>query len=284
MNNRFRGALGCGVALALAGLAMPKSAVALDQITIGVTGPAGAEHGGYYQALAYGIYAGKYGLDVTLSAGGSQVDLARLLAAGEIDFSAGGSAPEQWRFTESGIPVTTIAVIFQKDPLVVFAHPAAGVDGFKDLAGRTVFVPDRARDTVWPWLKKRYGLGDEQERSYAADLAPFLTDRSSVLLGDLTAEGFAIKRDGGFEPVVLLPTEDSYYTYTGTVQTSWRLVRDRPELVQRFVDATIEGWNNYLYGDNEGQRADQGRQPRDDRRAARFLDRGLAEARHRRFG
>jgi NitT/TauT family transport system substrate-binding protein len=130
--------------------------------------------------------------------------------------SAGGEQARRGA-TESSVPITTIAVIFQKDPLVVFAHPAAGVDRFEDPRGRTVFVPDRARRTVWPWLSWRYGLDDHQERPHAADVAAFVADRGSVFLGDLTAEGFAIERDGSFEPIVLLPTEDSYYTCRPTL-------------------------------------------------------------------
>ena len=49
---------------------------------------------------------------------------------------------------------------------------------------------------------------------------------------------------------MLLPVDDDYYTDNSTIQTSWRLVHDQPDLLQRFVDATIEGWYRYLYDDN----------------------------------
>ena len=42
-----------------------------------------------------------------------------------------------------------------------------------------------------------------------------------------------------------------YDTYSTTIETSQKLVDENPDLVQRFVNATIEGWYNYLYGDNK---------------------------------
>ena len=111
-------------------------------------------------------------------------------------------------------------------------------------------MSDQSQRTFWPWLQRRYRLGEGQLRPYSGDPGPFLDDPASVLVGDVIAETFAIASRGGFEPVVLLPANDVYYTYNGTVQTSSRLVHDQPELVQRFVDATIEGWYRYLYDDN----------------------------------
>ncbi len=112
-------------------------------------------------------------------------------------------------------------------------------------------------------------------KPYTFNPAPFLADTNSVQQGYVTSEPFAIKQQGGFEPVVLMMADFGYDTYSTTIETSQKLVDENPDLVQRFVNATIEGWYNYLYGDNkQGQRADQGRQSRDDRRADRLLDRG----------
>lgn len=77
-----------------------------------------------------------------------------------------------------------------------------------------------------------------------------MAEPASVLLGNVVAETFSLATRGATRPVVLLPANDVYYTYNGTVQTSSRLVRDEAELVQRFVDATIEGWYRYLYDEN----------------------------------
>ena len=87
-------------------------------------------------------------------------------------------------------------------------------------------------------------------KPYTFNPAPFLADTNSVQQGYVTSEPFAIEQQGGFEPVVLMMADSGYDTYSTTIETSQKLVDENPDLVQRFVNATIEGWYNYLYGDN----------------------------------
>lgn len=224
-------------------------ALALDKVTFGTNWKAQAEHGGYYQAVADGTYA-KHGLDVTIRQGGPQVNHAQLLAAGKIDFNMGGSLFGQFNYTQSNIPMVTIAAIFQKEPQVLLAHPDAGISEMADLEDRTLFISSDGLQTYWLWLKQVYGLNDDQVRPYTFNPAPFLADTNSVQQGYVTSEPYAIRQQGGFDPVVLMMADYGYDTYSTTIETSQKLVDENPDLVQRFVDASIEGWYNYLYGDN----------------------------------
>lgn len=239
-----RGLAGALVLLLRAGIAP-----AADKVTFGTNWKAEAEHGGYYQALADGTYA-RYGLDVTIRQGGPQVNHSQLLAAGRIDFNMGGNLFSQFNFLQNKVPVVTVAAIFQKDPQVLLAHPGSGIRSFADLKGRTIFLSNDGRLTFWLWLKQVYGLDDSQIKPYTFNPAPFLADKNSVQQGYVTSEPFAIRKQGGFDPVVLVLADAGYDTYSTTIETSAKLVKENPDLVQRFVDATIEGWYNYLYGDN----------------------------------
>jgi NitT/TauT family transport system substrate-binding protein len=107
-------------------------AQAQDKVSFGTNWRAQAEHGGYYQAVAAGIYA-KHGLDVTIRPGGPQVNNAQLLAAGRIDFNMGGSTFNSLNYVVEKVPIATIAAIFQKDPIVLIAHPGAGNDTLEGL-------------------------------------------------------------------------------------------------------------------------------------------------------
>jgi NitT/TauT family transport system substrate-binding protein len=234
---------------ALVGAGPGGGAAAREALTLGVGSPAGPRHGGYYEAIAYGIYR-KYGLEVAIRPIEPPGDPALLVAAGEVDFCIDGNSFQQLDLVEKGIGVVTIAAVFQKDPMAVLAHPGAGLARLEDLRGRTLFVSDQGRRTVWPWLQSRYRLSEAQVQSHDGDPAPFLADPGSVVIGDVIAESFAIRGSGGIEPVVLLPANDIYFTYDGTVQAASRRVERDAELVQRFVDATIEGWYRYLYDDN----------------------------------
>ena len=226
-------------------LAVP-AADAADAVTFGTNWKAQAEHGGFYQAVATGIYE-RYGLDVTIRQGGPQVNHSALLASGKIDFNMGGNLFGQFNFTQNQVPVITIAAIFQKEPQVILAHP--DVKRFEDLKGKTLFLSNDGRLTYWLWMKQAYGLSDDQVKPYTFNPAPFLADPNSAQQGYVTSEPFAIETQGGFKPTVLMMADVGYDTYSTTIEASAAMVRDNPDLVQRFVDATIEGWVSYLYGD-----------------------------------
>ncbi len=234
------------LALALASLARP--AFALDPVTFGTNWKAEPEHGGFYQAVATGIYQ-KYGLQVTIRPGGPQVNHAQLLAAGKIDFNMGGNVFEEFNFVQNDVPMVTVAAIFQKDPQILMAHPDQGFETLADLKGHPILISQDARTGYWEWLKVAYGFTDDQIRPYTFNPAPFLADPSAIQQGYLTSEPFAVEREGGFTPKVFLLADAGYDTYSTTIETSWKLVKDNPDLVQRFVNASIEGWYSYLYGD-----------------------------------
>lgn len=234
------------LAVMVLGLSAPASA--LDEVTFGTNWKAEAEHGGFYQAVADGTYE-RHGLKVTIRPGGPQVNHSQLLAAGRIDFNMGGNLFEQFNFTQNQIPMVTVAAFFQKEPQVLLAHPGTGVDGFGDLKDKTILLGTDGRLTFWLWLKQTYGLSDDQLKPYTFSPAPFLADRNSVQQGYITSEPFAILQQGGFEPVPLIMADAGYDTYSTTVETSSKLVEENPDLVQRFIDASAEGWYTYLYGD-----------------------------------
>lgn len=224
------------------------TATANETVTFGTNWKAQAEHGGFYQALATGLYA-EHGLDVEIRPGGPQVNYRQLIAAGRLDFYMGGNMFGQFDFLREGVPVVSVAAIFQKDPQAMLAHPGTGVEGFADLAGKTLFIAPFGKLTFWPWMAHSFGLDEEQIRPYTFNAAPFLADENSAQQGYVTAEPFAIRREGGFDPVVLLMADAGYDSYSTLIQTRAELLEERPEVVQAFVDASIRGWQDYLHGD-----------------------------------
>jgi NitT/TauT family transport system substrate-binding protein len=246
MSKHLRIAPAAGLAIGLA--TMAGTAQALDEVTFGTNWKAQAEHGGFYQAVADGIYE-KYGLDVTIRPGGPQVNHSQLLAAGTIDFNMGGGLFGAFNYVQNDIPMVVVAATFQKDPQILMAHPDQGFETLADLKGHPILISQDARTGYWEWLKSAYGFTDDQIRPYTFNPAPFLADQRAIQQGYLTSEPFAIEREGGFTPQVFLLADHGYSPYSTVIETSWQLVEENPDLVQRFVDASIEGWYSYLYGD-----------------------------------
>jgi NitT/TauT family transport system substrate-binding protein len=236
---------------ALAGLLLCVAAGAAkadDAVTIGTDWRAEAEHGGIYQALATGIYK-KYHLDVTIRQGGPNLNQAQLLAAGRYDFSVQSNSFEPLNFVRAGVPVVAVAAAFQKDPQVLIAHPGAGNDTLEAMKGKPVLISAASRENFWKFLVQRYGFTDAQIRPYNFNMTPFLADKSAIQQGYLTSEPYAIELATGEKPVTILLADQGYQSYASLIATTRATIDAKPELVQRFVTATMEGWKSYLEAD-----------------------------------
>jgi NitT/TauT family transport system substrate-binding protein len=222
-----------------------------EKVVFATNWKAQAGHGGFYQALADGTYK-KFGLDVDIQQGGPQVNNRPLLAVGKIDFLMTGNLLLTFDNVKNGVPTTVVAAIFQKDPQAIFAHPGQGYEKFSELTkAPTAFVSKDGQFSFWQWMKAEHGFKDEQLKPYVFNVGPFLADKKSVQQGYSISEPISIKAQAGFDPVVHLLADNGFSTYSTTIETRLDLVKNKPELVKKFVDASIIGWYNYLYGDNK---------------------------------
>jgi NitT/TauT family transport system substrate-binding protein len=239
-----------GVAAVLLALAaaLPARAQPLDKVSFGTNWVAEAEHGGFYQALADGTYR-KYGLDVAIVPGGPQVNNRLLLTAGKIDFYLLAGTLQAFDAVAQGIPTVSVAALFQKDPQVLLAHPGAA-EKFDDLKSLTLFVSAEGMVNYFQWLKADHGFSERQVKPYTFNPQPFLADKRSAMQGYVTSEPFAIEKQGGFAPKIFLLADYGYDTYSTLIETRRELVDKQPDRVRRFVEASIVGWYNYVYGDS----------------------------------
>jgi NitT/TauT family transport system substrate-binding protein len=237
-------------ALAAALVLAATPSLALDKVTFATNWRAEAEHGGFYQALADGIYA-KYGLDVTILQGGPQTNNRLLLAAGRIDFDMGANMIQTFNAVSEDVPIVAVAAMFQKDPFILMSHPGDGLDRFTELPkATTAFIGTDALVSVYQWLHEAYGFSFAKVKPYTFNSAPFVADVHSIQQGYATSEPYAIAREGGFTPNVFLAADYGYQSYSTTIEARRDFVAAHRGLVQRFVNASIIGWYHYLYGDN----------------------------------
>ena len=248
----FAAALGralTGFLVFAAAAAAPARAQTLDKVTFGTNWLAEAEHGGFYQALADGTYR-KYGLDVTIVPGGPNANNRMLLLFDKIDFYMSANTLQGFDAAEHNVPTVEVAAMFQKDPQVFLAHPGQGIDKLEDLRKLTLFVSREGMTTYYQWLEADFGFKDDQVKPYTFNPQPFLADPHSAMQGYVTSEPFAVEKEGKFKPTIFLLADRGFSSYSTLIETRRELVDKNPALVQRFVDASIIGWYNYLYGDN----------------------------------
>lgn len=201
-----------------------------------------AEHGGFYQALAQGIYR-KHGLDVSFKMGGPQIAAAQIKAAGQADCIMGSSDIQMMQVRESGVPLVNVAAFSQKDPSVLIAHD--GVTKLEDLKGKPLLIATQSGRSFWPWLKMKFGFTDEQARPYTHNIQPFLADKNAAQQGYLTSEPFAIQK-AGVKSTVLLLSDRGFPAYSTTVTCMEKTLKDRSKDLAAFIKASAEGWKSYL--------------------------------------
>jgi NitT/TauT family transport system substrate-binding protein len=237
-----------GLAAGAAALSFSGQALALDELTFGTNWVAEPEHGGFYQAVADGTYE-KYGLKVTIVPKADQA----MLLGGKIQFYMQGNLLGTFSAAEQDVPVMEVAAMFQKDPQIIMAHPESGLKTFGDLAKlKSLFVGDDLFVSGYRWMMAAYpGITEEQRKPYNYSVAPFLADMDSGQQGYVTSEPFAVMKEGGFEPTVFLLADAGYTTTSTMIEGMADYVKANPDLTKRFVEASIIGWYNYLYGDNK---------------------------------
>ena len=227
---------------------LPLQVLALEAVTFATDWKAQAEQGGFYQAKALGLYE-KAGLDVTIRGGGPGVNIPQLLGAAAIDFGMGSNSFIPLNMVRAGVPAKAVIAAFQKDPQVLITHPRADIATLADIKDKPVMIADASINAFWVWLRAKYDFSDRQIRKYTFNLAPFLVNPKAVQQGYVTSEPYTITTRGGFEPQVFLLSDFGYPSYAAMVLAQNRLIEEQPELVQAFVNASVEGWQSYIYGD-----------------------------------
>ena len=231
------------------------SALAQEKVVFATNWRAQAPHGGFYQAMADGTYK-RYGLDVEILQGGPQVNNRPMLPIGKIDFLMTGNLLLTFDQVKQGVPVTVVAAMFQKDPQALIAHPGQGYETFAKLKDAPVaLIAKDGQFSWWQWLKVTHGFKDEALKPYNYNLGPFLANPKAIQQGYSVAEPIYVENQGKFKPVVHLLADHGFSTYSTVIEARTDTVKNKPELVQRFVDASILGWVNYLYGNRQAANA-----------------------------
>ncbi len=215
--------------------------LAADKVTFLTSWFAQAEHGGFYQAKATGLYD-KAGLDVTIKMGGPQVNGSQLLLAGETDFMMGYDI-QVLKGREQNLPLVTVASSFQFDLQGLMTHD--DVTDIAALKGKPILIAGSSRITFWPWLRAKYGFTDDQIRPYTFNLQPFFADKNIAQQGYPSSEPYQAQQQNEKVKFFLL-ADGGYPPYGSTIVTTDKMVAEKPDVVARFVKASLEGWRNYM--------------------------------------
>lgn len=237
----------CSLSCIAAALLLSAGAHAAEKVRFGLSWVAEAEHCGFFQAKAAGLYD-KAGLDVEIVNGGPDRNLPLQIGANDLQLAMGSSFTTL-HMLQNGVPAVTVAAFFQKDPQTLVAHPDQGIAKLEDLKGRPIMVAKFSQQEYWQFLKRRYGFTDDQLRPYTYSAAPFLVNKQAVQQGYITEDAMLLGKAMPKPPVSILLADHGYSNYQDTVFGTRAWVEAHAKTVQAFVDASREGWKQCLSGD-----------------------------------
>ncbi len=198
------------------------------------------EHGGFYDALLK-VYYKDEGLDVHITPGGPFVSAENQVSGGAAQFAM-GSSDQVLVAVSRGLPVVAVMATMQQDPQAIMLHKNSPIQSFADLNGHTIAVKP---GSIWfQYLLKRYSLTSVREIPATYSVANFLQDPDYIQQCFVTSEPYFARKSGA-EIKTMLISDTGYQPYR-VVFTSTSFQHDHPELVAKFVRASLRGWRDYL--------------------------------------
>jgi NitT/TauT family transport system substrate-binding protein len=198
------------------------------------------EHGGFYTAQAKGYYQ-QEGLDVTILPGGPYTVPAQVVSTGGAEFAM-GSSDHTLEAVSNGLPLLAVAATMQHDPQAIMVHENSPVKRFEDLDGHTVAV--QPGSTWFKYLVKRYRLDHAREVPATFTIANFLTDPNYIQQIFVTSEPFFARKAGA--PVRTFLISDTGFDPYRVLVTTGPYAKSHPDVVAKFVRASLRGWQDYL--------------------------------------
>jgi NitT/TauT family transport system substrate-binding protein len=234
-------------ALGAASILRPRGARAATKIRVMTNWFPEAEHGGFFHAVAAGLYE-KAGLDVELRPGGAGLNPMQIMAGGEADIVMSYDI-QILSSIEKAIPVRAIFTCFQYDLIGLLAR--SDVNSPAEMKGKKVYFGASGYSTYWPWLKRKYGYTDDMAGTKGSNLQTFITDPTSGVIGYSTSEPY-IAQQQNIPAKFFLFGPEGYPTYGNTMATTADFINKDPDAVARFTKASIEGWKAYIQDPSVG--------------------------------
>jgi NitT/TauT family transport system substrate-binding protein len=199
------------------------------------------EHGGFYTALAKGFYKDE-GLDVTILPGGPYITVEKQVSSGSAQFGM-GSSDKVLESNAEGQSLVAVAATMQHDPQGIMVRKDSPIHTFSDLNGHSVAI--KVGESTWfEFIVKRFQLNTIKVVPAMMNVANFVTDPQYIQQAFATSEPF-FAHQAGIETRVLLVSDAGYSPYR-VMYTTRDFVQQHPDVVAKFVRASLKGWKDYL--------------------------------------
>ena len=199
------------------------------------------EHGGFYTALAKGYYKDE-GLEMAILPGGPYISVEKQVSAGSAQFGM-GSSDKVLESNAAGQTLVAVAATMQHDPQGIMVRKDSPIHSFSDLNGHSVAI--KVGESTWfEFVVKRFKLDNVHVVPAMMNVSNFVADPQYIQQAFATSEPF-FAHQAGVETRVLLVSDAGYSPYR-VMYTTRDYLQQHPEIVARFVRASLKGWKDYL--------------------------------------
>jgi NitT/TauT family transport system substrate-binding protein len=236
-----RGIVAAVLAVASFGISLP--ATAAEAVSVRLKWVAQAQFAGIYVAKAKGFYE-QAGLDATINPGGPNINVETLVASGADTFGIASGTEGVLYAREKGLPLICIGMSQQMTPFAYVAYDGSGINSVKDFKGRTVATWMTGPQFTLYSVLAHEGLsqGDVTIVSQPFSMQPFIDKQYDVATVTLYNELNTLKEQGIDNIKTFLPDDSGVTTQQDSIVTSEKMIKERPEIVQAFLNATLKGW------------------------------------------
>ncbi len=206
---------------------------------------------GSHAAFALGKDRGYFrdaGINLDIRSGNGSGSAHRLVANGDSTFSY-GSCAGLVNLASKGAPLISVAVIDAMGTEAIIVRPDAGVTKIADLKGKKLLTTSNAGvNTFFPLVLKNAGLAEGDVGIInvpdGALVSSYLQGAGGTvgMLGGLDDKPAEIKAAGGAQPVTFPYSEFGVNQVGYCIVTSRETVAKNPDLVRRFLAATVKSY------------------------------------------
>ena len=228
------------VALSLAGA----SAYALDNVSLRLNWYLGGLHVPFYYGKERGIFAAE-GIDLTINEGRGSANTVQVVAAGSDTFGMADSSSVV-ATAARGAEVKSVMSLLNSTGFSVVSLAEANIRTPKDLEGKKVAVsPGDPLGSLLQAVCKANNVDCDKvsmvQVDPAAKVVSVLEKRADALLGGADDQYFLIKQRG-FNPSAMRYADWGANIVGMTIVTKTDLIKTNPDLIRRFVRASVKSW------------------------------------------
>jgi NitT/TauT family transport system substrate-binding protein len=206
----------------------------------------GGHYAPYFLAKEKGYYS-EEGIDATIGEGNGSGSTSTLIANGADKFGVGIDAGTMATAVVQGAPIKMIAGIVKRSQIAIMSLEKNNIKKPADLIGKKVGIPaGSSQAQMWPAFVKANNLDASKITVVNLDanaMASALLQGQIDAYASLAFAQLPILQAQGAQPTAILFADNGVNTLSEGIIANQKTLTDEPDLVKRFLRASLKGYS-----------------------------------------